>query len=160
MRRATLLITLISFMLLASCSRTEAPSSSPVAQGRDGGSVVISPEEGKVTLVHFWATWCGPCMYELPSFVAFAKASEGDRLRWVAVANDRTFEVVDQHLERSGIAMETLLDPHGSTMRSWQVNAIPTTIVLDASGTEVARYVGAHNWNDPRQREAVLAFAR
>jgi hypothetical protein len=54
--------------------------------------------------------------------------------------------------------METLLDPRGELMSSWQVNAIPTTIVLDGDGRELARYVGAHDWNDPGQRDAVLRF--
>lgn len=160
MRRLTFFIALLSFTLLASCSRTETASVSRVAQARDGSNVTIGPEAGKVTLVHFWATWCGPCRYELPSFVEFAKANEGERLRWVAVANDPGFDVVDEHLKQDGISMETLLDPRGSTMNAWQVRAIPTTIVLDGSGRELARYVGARDWKDPAQQSEVLAFSR
>jgi thiol-disulfide isomerase/thioredoxin len=160
MRRLALLIALLSLALLASCSRTETASGTGSARSRDGKEVVITPEAGKVTLVHFWATWCGPCRYELPSFVEFARANEGDKLRWIAVANDPDFGVVDEHLRDAGISMETLLDPQGSTLRGWKVQAIPTTIVLDGSGNELARYVGMHDWNDPKQREEVLAFAR
>ena len=56
--------------------------------------------------------------------------------------------------------MDTLLDPHGSTLRDWKVQAIPTTIVLDGEGKELARYVGMHDWSDPKQRAEVLALAR
>lgn len=163
MRRLTILITALTLMLLASCGRTSEPVSSSVAAtatGRDGSSVAIGPEAGKITLVHFWATWCGPCRYELPSFVEFAKANEGPRLRWVAVANDPSFDVVDEHLRREGIAMETLLDPEGSSMRSWNIDAIPTTIVLDGKGNEVARFIGARDWNNVSQRDEVLNLAR
>jgi len=161
MRRLPILFALVSLIALGSCSGRESPAiGTGVALGRDGTKVTIGPEPGKVTLVHFWATWCGPCRYELPSFVEFAKANEGPKMRWIAVANDPTFAEVDEHLKSSGIAMETLLDPQGSAIRKWQIEAIPTTIVFDSSGAEVARYVGAHNWNDPKQRDAVLKLMR
>lgn len=160
MRRLTLLIALASLLALASCSRRESSSGPAVALGRNGTNVTVAAEPGKVTLLHFWATWCGPCRYELPSFVAFAKANAGPRLRWVAVANDPTFGEVDEHLRSTGITMDTLLDPRGDVMRKWQVDSIPTTIVLDGDGRELARYIGAHDWSDPKQRDAVLAFAR
>jgi len=161
MRRLTILLALVSLIALGSCSGKESPSTGTgVALTRDGSRVTIAPEAGKVTLVHFWATWCGPCRYELPSFVEFAKANEGPRMHWIAIANDPTFEEVDEHLRGAGIRMDTLLDPQGATLRKWQVEAIPTTIVFDSGGNEVVRYVGAHNWNDPRQRDAVLALMR
>ena len=161
MRRLSIVsATLLAILLLTSCTRTERSAGNSSAVGRDGNEVAVGPEAGKITLVHFWGTWCGPCKYELPSFVEFAKASEGPKLRWIAIANDPDFGAVDEHLRGAGIEMDTLLDPHGATMRGWQVQAIPTTIVLDGSGNELARYVGMHDWNDPKQREAVLAFAR
>ncbi|MFA6957815.1 MAG: TlpA disulfide reductase family protein [Thermoanaerobaculia bacterium] len=161
MRRLTILLALVSLIALGSCSGKESPSTGTgVALRRDGSRVTIAPESGKVTLVHFWATWCGPCVYELPSFVKFAKANEGPRLHWVAVANDPTFEEVDAHLRSSGIAMDTFLDPQGAVLRKYQIESIPTTIVFDTKGNEVARYVGMHDWEDPKQREAVLALAR
>ena len=158
MRQLMLLITFATVVLLSSCGRPERAGSSPLAAQRDGSEVTVGPEAGKVTLVHFWAVWCGPCRAELPEFVEFARAHEGERLRWVAVANDPSFDVVDEHLRNAGIELDTLLDPRGATMSSWQVNAIPTTIVLDGSGNELARYVGAQNWNDARHRDTVLGF--
>lgn len=161
MRRLLIAVAaLLTLLFFASCSRTETGRGTTSATGRDGKAVAVGPEAGKITLLHFWATWCGPCKYELPSFVEFAKASEGPKLRWVAVANDPDFGVVDEHLRGAGIAMDTLLDPHGAALRGWQVQAIPTTIVLDGNGKELARYVGMHDWNDPKQREEVLALAR
>jgi thiol-disulfide isomerase/thioredoxin len=161
MRRLSILLALVSLIALGSCSGKESPSTGTgVALRRDGTRVTIAPEAGKVTLVHFWATWCGPCVYELPAFAEFAKANEGPKLHWVAVANDPTFEEVDAHLRSSGVAMETFLDPQGAVIRKWQVEAIPTTIVFDSAGSEVARFVGARNWNDPQQREAVLKFVK
>lgn len=158
MHRLTILIAATALLFLSSCGRPEGRASSPMAEQRDGSSVAVGPEAGKVTLVHFWAVWCGPCRAELPTFVEFARANEGDRLRWVAVANDPSFDVVDEHLRKAGIEMDTLLDPRGATLGSWNVSAIPTTIVLDGSGNELARYVGAHDWNDREHRKAVLAF--
>ncbi|MGK2856738.1 MAG: TlpA family protein disulfide reductase [Thermoanaerobaculia bacterium] len=158
MRKLTILIAATTLLLLSSCGRPEGTASSPTAEKRDGTSGAVGPEAGKVTLVHFWAVWCGPCRAELPTFVEFARANAGERLRWVAVANDPSFKVVDEHLRKSGIEMDTLLDPRGATLNSWNVRAIPTTIVLDGSGNELARYVGARDWNDPEHRKSVLAF--
>ncbi|MCM2315346.1 MAG: TlpA family protein disulfide reductase [Thermoanaerobaculia bacterium] len=160
MRRLTIIIATATLLLLASCQGRERMASSPMATQRDGSKVAVGPEAGKVTLLHFWAVWCGPCRMELPAFVEFAKANESDKLRWVAVANDPSFDVVDEHLRKEGIAMESLLDPQGATMNSWKVDAIPTTIVLDGEGRELARYVGAHNWNDRGQQDEILKLAR
>ncbi len=160
MRRLPILLIAATLFIFVSCSRPEAPAGAAKLQGRDGSEVTVGPEAGKVTLVHFWATWCGPCRMELPGFVEFAKANEGDKLRWVAIANDPTFAIVDEHLSAGGIKMETLLDPHGSALRTWQINSIPTTIVLDGSGNELARYIGARDWSNPKQRDEILAFAR
>lgn len=160
MRRLTILIATATVLLFTSCQGRERVASSPMATQRDGSKVAVGHEAGKVTLLHFWAVWCGPCRMELPAFVEFAKANESEKLRWVAVANDPSFEVVDEHLRREGIAMESLLDSTGATMNSWQVNAIPTTIVLDGSGKELARYVGAQNWNDRGKQDEILNLVR
>ena len=160
MRRLTILATALALLFTASCGRPERGASSPMATQRDGSEVAVGPEAGKVTLVHFWAVWCGPCRMELPGFVKFAKENESEKLRWVAVANDPSFDVVDEHLRKEGIAMESLLDPKGASLNAWKVDAIPTTIVLDGSGRELARYVGAHNWNDRGQQDEILKLAR
>ncbi len=127
--------------------------------GRDGRAVKIEPIDGKTTLVHFWGTWCGPCRAELPSFVAFAEAHH-DNLRYIAVADDPSFEKVDGFLREQNLTLNTTIDPKGTVLRAWKVSAVPTTFVLDSRGNVVNRYVGFTNWNDRFIEEQVMNAAR
>lgn len=136
------------------------PTSIPLLVGearaldRSGDRVALQTNGAPITLLHFWGTWCGPCREELPSFVEFARKQQTRGARLVAVARDPGYQEVDDFFQKSGLHFETLVDPSGATLDKWGVDAIPTTIVLDRNGDELARYVGSREWNSlDQQRE-------
>ncbi len=147
------LIAIWSAVFLTS-TREVSPS---VALGRTGESVEVSAVPGaRMTLVHFWGTWCGPCRNELPVFTEFAAEFESKGVSYVAIANDPDFKRVDNYLREEGIQLDFLLDPRGSVMRKWKVNAVPTTFVISPEGNILARYTGMVDWSNPLQRKEIL----
>ena len=132
-----------------------------VAMARGGESVDISAVPGaKLTLVHFWGTWCGPCRDELPVFAEFAAEFESIGVAYVTIANDPDFQRVDNYLRDEGVELEYLLDPRGSVMRKWDVRAVPTTFVISPDGNILARYTGMVNWSNTLQRKEILRLGK
>jgi thiol-disulfide isomerase/thioredoxin len=102
---------------------------------------------GKPLLVNLWATWCAPCIAELPKLDALA-ATKGAALQVVTVSEDLTGgDKVATFLSSRGYAhLAPWLDPDNNASTRYQVSTLPTTIYYDASGHEVWRYSGGHDW--------------
>jgi len=95
----------------------------------DGGPYQLDPTDGPV-LVHFWASWCPICRLEQDSIASIA----GD-LRVITVATTSgTRDEVAAYLHEHGLTMPVLLDEDGAVARSWGVNGVPATFVVDREG--------------------------
>ncbi|HMN71114.1 MAG TPA: TlpA disulfide reductase family protein [Rhodoblastus sp.] len=128
---------------------------------RDGGVHAGAELRARITLVHFWATWCLPCREELPALKSLQDDMRGagvrvaaisiDRLGWGAI--DRTIAALDV----GGLAIYHDLDREAA--KALRVETLPTTILMDADGQEIARLNGQGDWRDPALRRAILARA-
>ena len=103
----------------------------------DGTSVKLSELKGKVVLVDFWATWCMPCMIEMPSVKsAYGKFDRKDfEIMGVSLDSDRTR--LDAYLKQQGITWPQYYDGKGwgnSVSRAWGVGSIPHAVLLDREG--------------------------
>jgi thiol-disulfide isomerase/thioredoxin len=125
----------------------------PRPRDRDGRPVDVDLRGAPVTLLHFWAAWCGPCREELPQFMAFAAEHH---LRVVAVSQDRDFATADRFLQEHGIQLETLIDDRGRFGRKHHVRVIPTTIAYDTDGKIIDRFDQSVDWSDPAVARRVL----
>ena len=125
----------------------------PRPRNRYGLEVDVDLRGAPVTLLHFWAAWCGPCRRELPRFVAFAKEHH---MRVVAVSMDRTYPSAFLFLRQQGIEMETLIDDHGRFAAKNHVRVIPTTIAFNAEGNVIDRFDQSVDWSDPAVARRVL----
>jgi thiol-disulfide isomerase/thioredoxin len=125
----------------------------PRPRDRYGRPVTIDLRGAPVTLLHFWAAWCGPCREELPRFVAFATAHH---MRVVAVSQDRDFAVADRFLRQNDINLETLIDDRGRVGASYHLRVIPTTIAYGADGNVIDRFDQSVDWSDPAVARRVL----
>ncbi len=101
---------------------------------------------GRIVVLNFWATWCIPCVAELPSLDRLAAAEPGFAV--LAVSADRAgAEVVSPFLKAHGILhLTTLLDPHMEVGRAFGVAGFPTTLVIDATGRLRGRLEGPADW--------------
>jgi thiol-disulfide isomerase/thioredoxin len=114
---------------------------------------------GKPVLLNLWATWCAPCVKEMPTLDALA-ARKGDALRVVALSQDlEGAEKVRPFLAKGGYRhFETWLDPDLAFSVGLGAN-LPTTILYDAAGKEVWRVTGALDWAGP-EAAGLIAEAR
>jgi YD repeat-containing protein len=127
--------------------------SPPRPRNRYGLAVDPDLRGAPVTLLHFWAAWCGPCRQELPQFVAFAAEHH---MRVVAVSMDRDYASAERFLREHGITLETLLDDRGRYAAAHHVRVIPTTLAYDAKGQLIDRFDQSVDWTDPAVARRVI----
>lgn len=150
MTRFSLYLSLLLVTLLTSCSLADLPPEPVVGNAApdfrletpEGESVRLRDLRGMPVVLNFWATWCGPCVREMPLLDATA-AAYGDDLAVLAVDFDETAIVVSQFAERFGIVnLPLLLDEDGEVNLAYQVRGYPTTFFIDAEGTIQAIHIG------------------
>lgn len=106
--------------------------------------------KGKVIVLNFWATWCPPCVAEMPSFQKLYN-DYGDKVVFLFVANDDQ-EKVHTFLRKKEYRMPVYFQK-SSVPEEISSNALPTTYIIDSNGNIVAKKVGAADWNSNKVRE-------
>ena len=124
--------------------------------GPDDAPVTLADFRGRPLLVNLWATWCAPCVAEMPTLDALA-AARGEAMTVVAVAQDlQGAEVVDPWFRKARLkALQPYLDPENGLLDAAN-SALPTSIYYDAEGREIWRVVGAIDWQGD-EAKALLA---
>jgi thiol-disulfide isomerase/thioredoxin len=137
----------------ATFDRINPPRPAPLLsfRTRDGHWRSLGDFRGKFVLVNLWATWCPPCVREMPSLDR-AQRKLGERLHVLAIAEDSTGEAaVGPFLAaRPPLRFTVLLDSSNDGKRAFDVHGIPTSILIDRSGRIVASLVGEVDWDSPR----------
>ena len=123
-----------------------------------GQPVRLSAFRGHPLLVNLWATWCGPCVVEMPSLDALA-AREAGGLRILTISQDDPDgrrKVADFFAQHRFSRLEPFLDGRMQIMRALQVDTLPTTILYNSEGVEVWRMTGMSDWQDQRAARLLL----
>ena len=123
-----------------------------------GKPVTLDSFKGKPLLVNLWATWCGPCVREMPTLETIA-ARAGDRLKVLTVSQDREGVDIGQTWAKGGFKrLEQYRDPENKLGFAFDTGMLPTTVLYDADGKEVWRVVGGMDWNGPRANTLLAEF--
>jgi thiol-disulfide isomerase/thioredoxin len=101
-----------------------------------------STSKGKVTVLDFWATWCGPCRASLPDLKQLQSVYGSDRLEVVSISEDHSQQAWQRFVAANGMNWTQRFDTGGEEMRHYGASALPTYIVLDSNGAVLGRLVG------------------
>ncbi|THI88286.1 MAG: TlpA family protein disulfide reductase [Nitrospira sp. CG24A] len=115
----------------------------------DGKVVKSSELAGKVVLVNFWATWCGPCKEEMPSLARLQQQLDLKDFVMLTVTTDLQRQGIAHFLSQLGVSLPVLFDEDQEVSRSFMVRGLPTTIVIARDGALVGRAVGPRAWDSP-----------
>lgn len=118
---------------------------------REDGPVTLDRFKGKFVVLNFWATWCGPCIRELPSLARLNTALGGKTAQVVLVSQDRGgFKQTDRFLKKLQVEFpDNFIDERLKFSRAIGVVSLPTTILIGPDGKEVGRLVGHAEWDSP-----------
>jgi thiol-disulfide isomerase/thioredoxin len=125
--------------------------------GSGGDIVRLSALKPRVVVINFWATWCIPCVAELPELKRLADTMRDEPFALLAVDVEEAPDKVMAFLLRKGIDLPVLYDQDGAVHRSYGVKGLPTTIIVDGRGRMVAQALGARQWHSP---EALAYFRK
>ncbi len=125
--------------------------------GADGSTHHLSDFKGRGMVVNMWATWCAPCVAEMPSLEQLSKALAPQDIAVLPLSSDRGgADSVQSWYQSHGITgLPVLLDPKGAMAHAFAARGIPTTVIINAQGKVVARLEGAANWAAPDVPELV-----
>jgi thiol-disulfide isomerase/thioredoxin len=120
-------------------------------EGPTGSKVKLADFKGKPLLVNLWATWCGPCVAEMPTLDALA-VREAARLQVMVVSQDGEGRAkVDLWWAKQSFKLlKPYLDAKSDLGFAFNTGMVPTTVLYDAEGKEVWRVIGAMDWDGPR----------
>jgi thiol-disulfide isomerase/thioredoxin len=114
-----------------------------VLKTSSGTDVELKKLSGKVVVVNFWATWCGPCRAEIPGMLEVYDKYKGKGLEIVGISLDQNgWRVITPFVERMKITYPVVWDQGEVAMAYGGIQAIPTTFIIDRDGDVVKRHMG------------------
>jgi thiol-disulfide isomerase/thioredoxin len=104
--------------------------------------ISLADFRGKVVYLDFWASWCGPCRKSLPLYEEMKEQFSPERFQIVAINLDEDRQDAVRFLEQHPVSYTVLLDPAGTTASQWQMQAMPTSFLLDGEGRVIKSWAG------------------
>jgi thiol-disulfide isomerase/thioredoxin len=124
--------------------------------GRAAPALVLANMDGKITnlknlkgqwvMVHFWASWCGPCRHEMPTLQALQQKMQGTRLTLLLVNTAESDDAVFTFLPTVAPELNTLMDRDGLVTERWQPRGLPSTFIVDPDGRLRYLALGGRDW--------------
>ncbi len=147
MFRKTIVLVLFAVLFAAGCTRSErrTPSAAPdfMLQNLDGRNVRLADLKGKVVVVEFWATWCGPCQESIPGLERLFQSYGGKGLVVLGVSVDEgDVNDIKAFVREKGITY-TVLRANDDVVEKYHIRGIPATFIVNKDGAIARQYSGA-----------------
>jgi peroxiredoxin len=118
--------------------------------GLDGNKVSLSDYRGKVVFVNIWATWCPPCVEEMPSMQKLYQKLKGENFEILAVSIDsKGAKVVAPFMKKYQLTFPALLDSMGTIKRIYKTTGVPESYIIDKDGILAKKVLGPLDWSQP-----------
>ncbi|MBI3129208.1 MAG: TlpA family protein disulfide reductase [Candidatus Tectomicrobia bacterium] len=122
----------------------------------EGQNHTLSQHRGRVVLLNFWATWCPPCVREMPAMERLYAEFKDRGLDIVAISVDQgKIDEVRGFAEKLKLTFPIVLDPAHDVKNTYQIRALPTTYVVDREGRIIAWGMGSREWDSPAARALI-----
>jgi peroxiredoxin len=145
-----------ALVLTPEITRIEPGAKAPNAKVVDvatGDTVGIRDFRGQVVLLNVWATWCAPCLEEMPSMERLYRELGPEGLKVVAVSiDDKDPDAVRRWTEERAFTFTIVQDRSGKIQQTYQTTGTPESFVLDKNGVIVKKVIGAIPWDHPAQK--------
>lgn len=158
MHKLLALIALLGMLSLPAQASTTLPKGIIAMDGRPAGPMVLNDidgnafnlndSRGKWVFLHFWASWCGPCIKEMPTIQAITSDFENTDLQIVLVNTAEDEDTIFSFMATIAPDLNTLMDPQGLTTEDWQPRGLPSTYFVDPEGKLRYLALGGRPWNE------------
>ncbi len=144
----------LCLLALTACYSNSRPprigASAPDFTVQDSQSKVsLSQFHGQVLVLNFWATWCPPCVEEVPSLVEMQRRMRGKGITVLAVSIDQNEGQYEQFLKAYGMNLLTVRDPGQNVAGLYGTHGWPETYIIDRNGVMRRKFIGAVDWTAP-----------
>lgn len=165
--RLLLLLLVLPALLLAGCGNDRRPAGA-AAVGQPAPTFTLTDLQGKewslaelrgkVVFLNFWATWCPPCLQEMPSMAALNKQLAGQPFQMITVLfNDRP-EYAWNLVRKMGLDLPVLVDGAGSVSTQYGLTGVPETFIIDPQGILREKFIGPLDWGSPKALALVRQY--
>jgi cytochrome c biogenesis protein CcmG/thiol:disulfide interchange protein DsbE len=124
----------------------------------NGRTITAENFGGRLLVLNFWATWCQPCVEEVPSLDQFAQEMAGSGVVVLGVSVDKNPKLYHDFLTRSHVSFMTARDPDAQISADYGTFKYPESYIIDSKGKVVQKIIGATNWTDGSMVNAVKSF--
>jgi peroxiredoxin len=119
--------------------------------GLDGKMIRLSDHKGKVVLVNIWATWCPPCVDEMPSMEKLYQKFKAEKFEILAISIDEPgLKAVAPFMKKTGLTFPALIDSEATIKTTYRITGIPESFIIDKQGFLIKKIVGPVDWASPQ----------
>ena len=123
-----------------------------------GQRVKLHDYRGKITVVNFWASWCPPCVEEIPSLNRLREQMQGQPFELISINYADNPEKIHEFMNRVNVQFPVLIDPNGKLSQQWNVIGFPSTFVIGKDGKILYGVNAAIQWDAPEVINALKAL--
>lgn len=114
--------------------------------------------KGRVVFVNFWASWCQPCLQEMPSMQALQSFLPEDKFIMLSILFNDAPVLAENIAERLNLTFPILIDPENSAARAYRLTGVPETYIIDKQGVLRKKFIGPVEWDSEAARQMILNY--